>query len=83
MAEVENNFNECWEKYDKEEAGEIGADDIKKVATDIKAKVTGKEEAEINEEPFDEAFEGVEKSEEGTVTKDAAKAFIIKIYSSL
>ena len=66
-AKIENNFNDCWVKLDQKRVGNLGADDIKKVATAIKAKVTEKPQAEINEEAFDEAFEGVEKNEGGNV----------------
>lgn len=61
----------------------MGDDALKKIAAEIKAKVEEKEEAEINEEAFDEAFGAAEKTDEGSLGKDAAFAFLVEIYSKL
>lgn len=84
VAEIEKHFEECWSKQEADEDGKLGDDDIKKVAGDIKGKMDGKEEGvEINEEAFDSAYGAIEKSEEGKIGKDAAKAFICHIYEKL
>jgi len=77
QAQIDAAFDECWGGIDTEGAGNISADDVKKLAGEVKTKMAGAEEpVEINEEVFDEAFGDVEKNEEGNVGKEACKAFI-------
>ena len=84
QAQIETAFDECWAGIDTEGAGNLGTDDVKKLAGEVKAKVNGAEEAaEINEEAFDEAFGDVEKNEDGNVEKDACKAFLVANLSKL
>lgn len=83
-AEIEKHFEECWSKQEADESGNLGDEDLKKVAGEIKAKMTGQEDAvEINEEAFDEAWAAVDKSEDGKVGKDAAKTLICNVYEKL
>jgi len=84
QAQIEAAFDECWGGVDADGAGNLGADDVKKVAGEVKAKVNGAEEAaEINEEAFDEAFGEVAKNEEGNAEKDAVKAFLVANFAKL
>jgi len=53
QAQIEAAFEESWGGIDSEGAGNLGVDDVKKIAAEIKAKMSAQEEAEINEEAFD------------------------------
>lgn len=83
QAQLEAAFEECWGGLDADGAGNLGTDDVKKLAAEVKAKMTGAEEAEINEEAFDEAFGAVEKTEDGNTEKDKCKAFFIANFAKL
>ena len=63
----------------------MGADDVKKLTGEVKAKISGSEEgpAEVNEEAFDEAFGEVEKNDDGNAEKEACKAFLVANIANL
>ena len=78
QAQIEAAFEESWIGIDTESAGNLGPDDVKKIAAEVKAKVSGQEgEAEINEDAFESAFGDVEKNDEGNADKGACKNFIV------
>lgn len=85
QAQIEAAFEECWAGIDTEGAGNMGVDDVKKLAGEVKAKINGAEEspAEINEEAFDEAFSEVEKNDDGNAEKEACKAFLVANIANL
>lgn len=58
-AEIMKHYDECWSKQEADENGNLGEDELKKVAADVKAKMNEKEEDEINEEAFDKEFGSV------------------------
>ena len=77
-AKISACYDELWDKLDADKAGHLGAEALKKLAGELKAKINDKEEAmEVNEEAFDAALEPVAKDEDGNVTKVAAKAFLM------
>ena len=81
--EIGKHYDQLWSKYDEEGTGEVAAEEIKKLAADLKAKLTGKEEAEVDEEAIEKALAGVEKDDDGKVKKDTCKNFLVDIYNSL
>ena len=83
-AKINGAVTEQWDSIEKEEEQTgINADGVKKLLSQVKAKIDEKEDFEVNEEVFDEAFEAAPKDDDGNLSKEATQALINSIWAKL